>query len=276
MNIAVSLTNKCILFLLAIALSTRVYADDKTDSLKQRLSLTLTDIDSLNKKLLFSGDSLKGEIYTQIAMQYMKADTGSDRKMRTRYREIALSNTMKALHFFSRYNDSTGLRISFDDLAFIYHAQKKFAQAKWFILQSNTLSREKNDIPHVIASLIELASIKSDISDYSLALRDLHEAWELSIKKHMPQQASLVQLSYARLFAQLNEPVKSAIALKRHHDIDDSLLKANNKILLARLHTDELIAAAKKKEFLASNKGQPSFRPSKTTGLFAYLSFSSF
>jgi len=272
----VSLTNKYIFFLLAIAINTKAYAVDKADSLKQKIGLTQPRIDSLQKQLEFSNDSLKGNLYTQIAMQYLNADTISDKLRRARYREIALSNTMKALHYYSKYRDSIGLRISFDHLALIYRAQKKYAQAKWFILQSNTLSRERNDVREIITSLITLAGIKSDIGDYDLALCDLAEAWSLTIKKHLPEQASLVQLSYAGLYTQIGETKKAALASKQHQEIDDSLLKAKQLLLIASLRADEMLTAAKKKELPGSNRAQANLRVSKTTGLLPYLSFSLF
>ena len=52
------------------------------------------------------------------------------------------------------------------------------------------LSRAKNDNPNIIASLLELASIKTDIKDYTLAMRDLNEALSISSKNHYPKLES--------------------------------------------------------------------------------------
>ena len=264
------------IFFIPLLLTTNAFGFEKADSLKQKLNLTLISVDSLQKKLEYSSDSSKGKIYTTIALQYLKADTIGDKKTHNRYLESALNNTMKALHFYSKYNDSTGLRLCFDQLAFIYHKQQKFAQAKWFVLQSNTLSRERNDVSQIISSLQVLADIKSDIGDYSLAKRDLNEALTLSAKNHLPVQASLVQLQLAGLYTKLNEPLKSALAFNRHLKIDDSLNKARLKLLAIQMHKEALLAAAKKKVFLTGNSRQIVSGSSKTTGSLAYLSFSSF
>jgi tetratricopeptide (TPR) repeat protein len=137
------------------------------------------------------------------------------------------------------------LRISFDNLAKVYHAQRKYTQAKWFILQSNTLSRDKKDSLNIIASLIELASIKSAINDYSLAMRDLNEALNISSKNHYPQQESEVQLNYALLYNNMKNYVKAATALKRHQTIDDSIKRDEEAKLIAKQNTKDSLQQVK-------------------------------
>jgi hypothetical protein len=254
MNMPVSFTRKSVSFLALLFCSMHVFAADKTDTLKQKTNLTINNIDSLKRQLDYSNDSLKGQIYTRIAMQYMRYDTISNKKTRTEYQEAALKNTMSALHYFSRLNDSTGLRMCFDRLATVYHAQKKYAQAKWFILQSNSISRIKNDIPNIITSLVELASVKKDIKDYSLAMRDLNEALQLSTLNHFARQESQVQLGFAMLYTRMDNPAKSANALKRHLAIDDSVKKAEEKALTARIKTADSIEEAKKKAYMIGSK----------------------
>lgn len=276
MNMPVSYTKKYLL-LFILALGNRfTFAADKADTLKQKVSLSLINVDSLKKQLQYSADSLKGQIYTHIAMQYMEYDTISNKKTRVEYQEAALSNTMSALHYFSRYNDTTGLRICFDHLATVYHAQKKYAQAKWFILQSNTLARLKNDVPNIISSLIELASIKKDIKDYSLAMRDLNEALNLSSKNHFARQESQVQLSYAMLYTSMDKRVKVATALKRHTTIDDSIKKAEEKLLMAQIKKADSIEAAKKKLYMKSSSKSYIVNLSGRQDSLRFLSFSLF
>ena len=247
MSMPVSYT-KYLLSLSFILFSSSVFAAaTKLDSLKQ--------VDSLKKELqLTISDSLKGPLYTQIASEYLKFDTISNKKERLVYQEEVLKNTLLALRVYSRYGDTTGLRISFNNLAYVYHAQKKYSQAKWFILQSNTLSRMKNDSVNIIASLIELASIKKDIKDFKLALRDLKEAQQISAKNHYARQQSDVQLGYALLYTTMKNPAKAAIALKRHRAIDDSIKKAEETALIAKEHSLDSVQLVKKKVYMISNK----------------------
>lgn len=254
MHMPVSFTRKSVTFLALLFCSLSVFAADKTDSLKQKINLSTNNIDSLKHELAYSNDSLKAQIYTRIAVQYMKYDTISNKKTRNEYQEAALKNTMSALHCFSRLSDSTGLRICFDHLATVYHAQKKYAQAKWFILQSNSISRIKNDVPNIITSLVELAGVKSDIKDYSLAMRDLKEALQLSMLNRFAQQESQVQLGYAMLYTRMNKPAKSTKALQRHMAIDDSIKKAEEKALIAKIKTADSIEEAKKKAYIIGSK----------------------
>jgi hypothetical protein len=255
MNMSLSLVKKFILIIPFILYASIIFAADKTDSLKQKPAVLHNSIDSLKKQLLLTTiDSLKGPMYTQIASQYLKYDTISNKKIRLEYQEAAISNTLSALHYYSKYHDTTGLRICFNNLAHVYRAQKKYPQAKWFVLQSNSISRAQNDNQNIITSLLELASIKSDIKDYTLAMRDLNEALVLSSKNHYPQQESQVQLNYAMLYNNMKNPAKAAIALKRHGDIDDSIKRAEEATLLAKQIMSDSMQMAKKKAYITNSK----------------------
>jgi tetratricopeptide (TPR) repeat protein len=211
------------------------------------------DADTLKQQLLVTSDSLKAPLYTKIAAEYLNYDTISNKKEKLSYQDLAIENTLSAIHYYSKYDDTTGLRLSFDNLAMVYHAQKKYSQAKWFILQSNTLSRAKNDVPNIISSLLVLASIKSDIKDYSLAMRDLNEALQLSSANHFVRTESGVQQSYALLYTHMKNYTKAAIALRRHNFIDDSIRRSEEAQLMAKLNTADSLQH-KKKVYLTSNR----------------------
>jgi hypothetical protein len=224
-------------------------------SLQEQQKPGSSKIDSLKQELdAIIDDSLKAPIYTQIASEYLKYDTLGNKKQRHAYQSLAISNTLTAIHYYSKYDDTTGLRMSFDMLTKVYHAQHKYTQAKWFILQSNTLSRAKNDNPNIIASLIELSSIKSDIKDYTLAIRDLNEAMTLSSKNHYPKQESEVQLHYALLYNVMKNYSKASIALKRHNAIDDSIKKDEEAWLIAKLNAKDSLQQVKKKLYTISTR----------------------
>ncbi|MGZ3757376.1 MAG: hypothetical protein ACXVAY_17255 [Mucilaginibacter sp.] len=244
-----------LLFLAVIKLSA-FSADRDTLSLQ---SSTSSIIDSLKQQLNTTGnDSLKAGVYTRIADQYLKYDTITDKKKKLYYQNQALNFTMLALHGYSRYNDTVGLIVTFNNLARVYRSQRKFSQAKWFILQSNTLSRERNDQANIIASLTELAGIKMDIKDYSLAMRDLDEALQLSAVNRFPLAEASVQQSYALLYSHLKKYDKEAIAMRRYNAILDSIKKGEEAKLTAKLNAQNL-AQRKKKLNLISYK-----RPYKT------------
>jgi tetratricopeptide (TPR) repeat protein len=217
--------------------------------------------DTLKKELQVTADSCKAPVYTLLADVYLKYDTIANRRKRTLYQTEALNYTMQALHYYSRYNDSAGLRVSFDNLAKVYFSQRKFSQAKWFILQSNSISRIKNDTLNVITSLVKLSMVKMEIKDFSLAMRDLNEALSLSIAGHMPQWEATVQKNYGFLYNRMDKPEKGAIALKRAEVILDSLKRDEAAKMLAiqrfardTIGTRTIDSALKKKVVITAAK----------------------
>ncbi|MDB5109571.1 MAG: hypothetical protein JWR67_685 [Mucilaginibacter sp.] len=218
------------------------------DSIDQKPPVAYSPVDSLQQELRkITSDTSKAGIYTQIAAQYLNYDTISNRKLKSNYQNKALDYTMLALHGYSKYNDTLGLRICFNNLAKVYRSQKRYSQAKWFILQSNTISRSINDVPNIISSLTELAGIKMEIKDYTLAKRDLNEALKLSAVNRYPRSESVVQQSYALLYSHLKNYTMEAAAMKRHNFIEDSLRKGEEAQLIAKLNTQEV--AQRKKKF---------------------------
>jgi tetratricopeptide (TPR) repeat protein len=199
-----------------------------------KLSAATGDLDSLKQKLqLITNDSLKAPVYTEIAGCYLKYDTIVNIRKKRMYQNEALNYTMMALHLYSRYSDTTGLRVSFDNLAKVYHSQKKFSQAKWFILQSNSLSRIKNDTLNIITSLIKLSNIKMDIKEYKMAMRDLNEALSMSVATRTPKMEAIVQQNYGYLYNRMGDPKKGDIALKRADLINDSIKRDEEARLAA-------------------------------------------
>ena len=226
-----------------------------------QLSAHAGDLDSLKQKLQITKDSLKGPVYIDIANAYLsKKDTISSRRWKFLNQLDALNYTMLALHVYSNYEDTLGLRTCYNNLSKIYRLQHKYIQAKWFILQSNSISRQKNDVPNIITSLIELSAIKGDMEDYKWGMRDLNEALKLSVKSKDPKNESAVQVGYAGLYRQMKEFTKASLAIKRHEEIDDSIHKAELD-RLAQINTQDSIqikkqdsAITKKKVFTSSNK----------------------
>lgn len=221
------------------------------DSVKHQLKSI--DIDGLKKKLKANkDDALKGPIYFEIATRYMSYDTIKNVDQKAGWQNNALIYTMKALHQYSIYEDTTGLRASFDNLTRIYFDQKKYTQAKWFVLQSNTLSRAKNDVPNIISSLLMLAEIKSQIKDYTLATRDLDEALQLSAKNNYLKTESQVLKSYALLYSRLKNYPKEAMVLKKRDSIEATIHKQEETRMLASANARTL--AQKKKLDSLQNK----------------------
>ena len=184
-----------------------------------------TNIDTLKRLIgITNNDTLKSALYTQLATQYLNYNKLEGNTKRN-FQAQALYYTYEALHLYSRMNDSVGLRTSFDDLTKVYRSQHNFIQAKWFAVQSNSLSRGLKDTPNILASLLVLANIKMDIKDYTLAMHDLNEALKLSKANHLPKDEAKIQDNYVLLYNRLKNYDKADLAAKRRDFINDSLLK---------------------------------------------------
>ena len=85
----------------------------------------------------------------------------------------------KAQHSM-RYHMNTDASYNFSDLAHLYLLQNKFSEAKWYLLQSNNISRQQKDNQHTIANLIDLAMIKANSGEFILAQQDLAEAHHIA------------------------------------------------------------------------------------------------
>ena len=94
--------------------------------------------------------------------------------------EVAEAGIMKTAQHNMRFRVYADASYNFSDLASLYVCQNRFSEAKWYLLQSNIISRQQNDDKHTVANLISLALIKANIGDYELAQQDLSEARDIS------------------------------------------------------------------------------------------------
>jgi hypothetical protein len=93
---------------------------------------------------------------------------------------------------FRIYNDAS---YNFTELAHMYVKQNRYSEAKWYLLQSNNISRQENDDKHTIENLIDLATIKANMGDIALAEQDLAEAHDLAQAKGLPQYLETIDLA---------------------------------------------------------------------------------
>jgi len=225
------------------------------EQIKLAWILKINNLDSLKQQLKTTTiDTAKALLCSRIALKYLDYDTISNPKKQFYYQNQAINYTLQALRQYSIFNDSTGLRTSFDNLAKVYASQRKYSQAKWFILQSNTMSRAKNDTPNIISSLLTLAAVKSDIKDYDLAMRDLDEALQLAIITHAPKSQLQILTNYAYLYSKLQNYQKEALVLKKRDLLVDSMQKSD-EALIAKVETQKkkLDSLQNKKKVFSSN-----------------------
>ncbi len=91
---------------------------------------------------------------------------------------------------FRIYNEAS---YNFSDLAQLYIRLHRMSEAKWYLLQSNNISRQENDDKHTISNLVSLAEIKTYIGDIPSARADLLEARDLALARGMQSEKSDIE-----------------------------------------------------------------------------------
>jgi hypothetical protein len=116
--------------------------------------------------------------------------------------EVTVMEMAKHNMRFRIYNDAS---YNFSDLAQIYIKLHRLSEAKWYLLQSNNISRQENDDKHTISNLISLAAVKVDIGDIPSAKADLLEARDMARAKAMQPETAEIEKKIL-LLAQNNTP----------------------------------------------------------------------
>lgn len=194
-----------LLFILTI--NTCLYAQDATS-------------DSITREQYIHSQTVKSDTLNQMALQL--ATPGAS----TADLNKAINLIMSGLHTYARFRDTIGLRETFDHLAFVYHLQKKYVQAKWFYIQSNTFSRQLKDTANIINSLIALSKVKLDIKDKDLAESDLQEALALAKTQPGIQQQVRLDSVLSEFYTKIGNNTKARLFIKRIAFINDSITKA--------------------------------------------------
>jgi len=97
--------------------------------------------------------------------------------------EAAERQVTKTAQHNMRFRVYSEASYNFNELAGLYLQQNRFTEAKWFLLQSNHISRADNNDKLTIANLIGLATIKAELGDYTQAQQDLTEAHEIAMSR---------------------------------------------------------------------------------------------
>src|SRR6185312_522354 len=105
----------------------------------------------------------------------------------------------------------------------------------------------------IITSLLTLSSIKSDIQDYSLAMKDLNEALLLSITSHNKKIELDVLKNFALLYSRTKNYPKEALVLKKRDSLENNIRKEEEARMLARV-TAQHARQVKRLDSLQSKK----------------------
>jgi hypothetical protein len=106
--------------------------------------------------------------------------------------EVSEKSVMKTAQHNMRFREYELASYNFSELAQLYVLENRLSEAKWYYLQSILLSKNKNDNPHTISSLVSLAMVKADLGDLVQAQQDLAEARELAFTTGRADDVKLI------------------------------------------------------------------------------------
>jgi len=97
--------------------------------------------------------------------------------------DIAETAIMKSLYHTLRFHMYIESIDNFNSLIALYLEQQRYSEAKWYFLQINYLARQKGDDANIIASLVGLGIVKSEIGEFAQAKDDLTAAVDFAASK---------------------------------------------------------------------------------------------
>jgi len=107
--------------------------------------------------------------------------------------EAAERQVTKTAQHNMRFRVYSEASYNFNELAGLYLQQNRLTEAKWFLLQSNNISRADNNDKLTIANLIGLATIKAELGDFTQAQQDLTEAHEMAMNRGFRDDMLLIE-----------------------------------------------------------------------------------
>lgn len=134
--------------------------------------------------------------------------------------ELAEDALIKTAQHNMRFRIYDQASYNFSALAKLYIKQNRLSEAKWYLLQSNSIARAENDNKHIIANLMDLALIKADMGDIVMAQQDLTEAYQLADAQCW--RADMANIDKEVKYIQLNRTTASKTELR----YDDAVMAA--------------------------------------------------
>jgi hypothetical protein len=129
-------------------------------------------------------------LYNNLASKSLKKGSLKDAEETLLKKSIPLS--LRYGNDLSNYN-------CFMALAKVYVDQKKYTQAKWYFIQSNTSALKGKNSKGQVMSLIKLAHVKGLVGDKTLALQDLKQAEKIAIKTNYKSSLPEIRKAIASL-----------------------------------------------------------------------------
>jgi hypothetical protein len=121
--------------------------------------------------------------------------------------EAAEDVIMRSAQHHMRFREYDEASYEFTDLAELYIKQNRFSEAKWYLLQSNAITRPQADDMHTITNLMDLAMVKANIGELLQSQQDLDEAHGLAMAKGWI--AKVTDIEKEQQFIKINKTASS-------------------------------------------------------------------
>jgi tetratricopeptide (TPR) repeat protein len=142
-----------------------------------------------------------------------------------RFKEAESILMNKALPLFAyKIHDKIGSMRTYDQLAELFQAQKRYSEAKWFFIQSNMVARKLNNSSDIVNSLVSLAHVKMSIGDHQLALSDFREAEKLSIANKNQFKLVEIKNDLSKVYTMMGNKTAANSALSEFAVLKDAIL----------------------------------------------------
>lgn len=186
---------------------------------RENLTQALKYYELIREESLLSRNNRQlGEVYLNLAGIWT-----AQRKYKDA--EVILMN--KALPLFAyKIHDKIGLMKTFDQLAEIFHLQKRFSEAKWFYIQSNMVARKLNNSTGIVNSLVSLGHVKMSIGDHQLALTDFREAEKLSISNKYKFKLVEIKGDLSKVYTAMGNKSAAVSALSEFTVLKEAILNS--------------------------------------------------
>lgn len=162
----------------------------------------------------FKDRNQKAEAYINIA---------SMKGMQQKYNEAETDIIRKALPLFSSVGNKRGRMLCFTTLSELYITQKRYSEAKWYLLQADALTDFLKDKEAKVANLIKLAEVKNAIGDYDLALDDYRFAEQLASENNYTDKLAEIKGEIGETYWKMGNYTAANNALKEYTLLRDTL-----------------------------------------------------
>jgi len=121
--------------------------------------------------------------------------------------DAAEAEVMKMAQHNMRFRIYDIASYNFSQLAKLFMKQNRFSEAKWYLLQSNNISRQQNDDGHTISNLMDLAMVKANLGDLQQAQQDLDEARQIATTRGF--QSTIADIEKESIYIKVNKSASS-------------------------------------------------------------------